>query len=477
MLFLSDMFPASILRRLFTFAFGLFFGAHFLCAQITLQVTSIPANSPQNAQVYVAGSFNNWNPGDTTYWLTLKNGSYWISLPLGSGTVEFKFTRGSWATVEGNANGQFRPNRTYTYGNGDTVKLSILSWEDLGGGGASTANKQVQLWQSSMFIPQLNRNRKIWVYLPQNYSDTSKRFPVLYMHDGQNVFDANTSFAGEWKVDEALVQLENEGYSSAIVVAIENGGTKRIDEYSPFVNAQYGGGEGDDYLDFIVQTLKPKVDSTFRTLTDANHTGIMGSSMGGIISHYAHFRHPDVFGRAGVFSPAFWFSNSFYTYTASKGKIGTPRIYQIAGELEAQIAKSTVDMDRLLKQEGFTAAELQTFIVAGGEHSEWFWAKEFRSAFLWLFQPANVSVNEVENPLGLKIFPNPASDMVHLEGEGKFRLRILDSNGIELYQTNFQNQTDINLKEVLSAQNIGLLFIHIDSGKKASVFKLMRGFY
>jgi predicted alpha/beta superfamily hydrolase len=311
------------------------------------------------------------------------------------------------------------------------LDLSILGWEDLDGGGGSnsTANEQVMIWDTAMEIPQLGRNRRVWIYLPQDYESTNKFYPVLYMHDGQNVFDASTSFAGEWEVDESLTDLENDGYRGVIVVAVDNGGSHRIDEYSPFTNPSYGGGEGDLYLDFIVETLKPKVDSTFRTLKEAKHTGIMGSSMGGLISHYAHFRNPEVFGRAGIFSPAYWFSNEYFTYTETVGKTDSSKLFILAGALESSIATGSQSMYDQLITMGYEQDELQLLISPDGNHSEWFWAREFKDVFLWLFPNDETLEVEDQKNSEIKVYPNPANGKINIEGQGSMDVKLLDLNG------------------------------------------------
>ncbi len=160
----------------------------------------------------------------------------------------------------------------------------------------------------SFIIPQLNRERRIWMYLPPDYEVSNEAYPVVYMHDAQNLFDETTSYSGEWSVDETLDRLFKDKNLKLIVVGIDNGGEKRLDEYSPWKNEKYGGGEGDAYLDFVVNTLKPYIDNNFNTLKDKTNTAIIGSSMGGLISHYAALKYPEVFGKIGVYSPAFWFS-------------------------------------------------------------------------------------------------------------------------------------------------------------------------
>jgi predicted alpha/beta superfamily hydrolase len=156
--------------------------------------------------------------------------------------------------------------------------------------------------------PQLANRRDIYVYLPPSYDHSDARYPVIYMHDGQNLFDHLISYVGEWQVDETMEALSQEGVE-AIVVGIPNKGKRRLDEYGPFRDERLKvGGSGDAYLAFIVETVKPLIDRDFRTLTAREHTGIMGSSMGGLISLYAFFRHAETFGFAGVMSPSLWFA-------------------------------------------------------------------------------------------------------------------------------------------------------------------------
>src|SRR5438067_8253158 len=143
--------------------------------------------------------------------------------------------------------------------------------------------------------PQLDNERDILVYLPPSYASGDKRYPVIYMHDGQNLFDPNTSFAGEWEVDQTLEKAARDGVE-AIVVGIPNMGPQRCDEYSPFVDAKAGGGKGDAYIAFITDTLRPLINDDFRTLTERENTGIAGSSLGGLISLYGFFRARETFG-------------------------------------------------------------------------------------------------------------------------------------------------------------------------------------
>lgn len=182
--------------------------------------------------------------------------------------------------------------------------------------------------------PQLQNGRDIIVYLPPSYEVSQKRYPVLYMHDGYNLFDEATSYIGEWQVDETMEQLSADEGLEAIVVGIPNMGKQRINEYSPFVDKQYGGGRGDDYLAFIVETLKPLIDTSFRTMPNKQNTGIMGSSMGGLISLYAFFQYPAIFGFAGVMSPSLWFAHNALIKYVSGAAYQQGHIYLDAGTRE-----------------------------------------------------------------------------------------------------------------------------------------------
>ncbi|WP_166919512.1 alpha/beta hydrolase [Flavobacterium poyangense] len=244
----------------------------------------------------------------------------------------------------------------------------------------STASKNVSTF--TIEAPQLKTSKKIWIYLPENYSSAiQKKYPVLYMHDAQNLFDAKTSYAGEWNVDEKLDSLK----AQVIVVGIEHGNDKRIDELTPFKNEKYGGGNADNYLEFIVKTLKPYIDKEYRTRPNTKNTQIMGSSLGGLVSYYALLKYPKVFGKAGVFSPSFWFSNDIYTLTEKAPKIKT-KIYFLCGDSEDEnMVKDMTKMERLLDKNRCYCLHLtQSKIVKGGQHNEKLWRDNFVTAFLWL---------------------------------------------------------------------------------------------
>jgi len=243
----------------------------------------------------------------------------------------------------------------------------------------SSASKNVSTF--TIEAPQLKTTKKIWIYLPEDYSATAKKYSVIYMHDAQNLFDSKTAYSGEWNVDEKLDSLK----VPVIVVGIEHGNDKRIDELTPFKNEKYGGGNADNYLDFIVKTLKPYIDKNYRTKPKAKNTIIMGSSLGGLVSYYATLKYPETFGKAGVFSPSFWFSNDIYTLTEKAPKIKT-KIYFLCGDKESDdMVKDMTKMERLLDTKRCYCLHLtKSKIVKGGEHNEKLWRDGFVKAVLWL---------------------------------------------------------------------------------------------
>ena len=168
----------------------------------------------------------------------------------------------------------------------------VADWE---AGGVSG-----QLLGSLVKSPQLDNERTVLLYLPASYDESDRRYPVVYLQDGQNLFDPNTAFGGQtWRVGETMTRLAGEGIE-AIVVAPYHMEKHRIQEYNPFPHWRHGRGQA--YLNFLTETLKPLIDHDFRTLDDAAHTVVGGSSMGGLISLYAACVRPSVFGRALVMS-------------------------------------------------------------------------------------------------------------------------------------------------------------------------------
>lgn len=366
-------------------------------AQVTLKVTELPPNTPEKAQLFISGDFNDWQ-ADSTALKPDGHGNYTTTLTEGKGTVEYKITRGSWNAVEGNATGGFRENRTLTFsGTPQTVEIPIESWEDISPPSPKPTAENVTVLDSAFYMPQLDKYRRIWLYLPPDYADSSKRYPVLYMQDGQNLFDTNTSYAGSWEVEKTLNRLfKEERDYGAIVVGIDNGEQDRIDEYTPWVNKAYGGGEGDPYISFIVETLKPYIDKHFRTQKEANHTALIGSSLGGLISLYGGIKYSDVFSKVGSLSPAYWINlEELKAYIdSSEVDLSSLRLYSIAGAKEAvkgyqeseQVSDDIEIINRSLKRKGLKNKNSRIQIDPDGQHNEAYWRSEFGKIYQWLFK-------------------------------------------------------------------------------------------
>lgn len=246
---------------------------------------------------------------------------------------------------------------------------------------------------SDVYSPQLDNVRDIIVYLPPSYALSSRRFPVIYMQDGQNVFDDVSSYAGEWHVDETFENLHDEGLE-AIVVAIPNVGDARITEYNPYTSSRFGAPRGDDYVRFIVNTLKPMIDADFRTLPRPESTAIAGSSMGGLISLYAWLAYPEVFGLAAVMSPSLWIARTAALDHAANAPLNHGKLYLDIGakELPRRFSKYLSGMndavqgvyDRL-RGRGIPESRLMLVRDRHGEHNEESWARRFPDAVRFLF--------------------------------------------------------------------------------------------
>ncbi|HLL44630.1 MAG TPA: alpha/beta hydrolase-fold protein, partial [Segetibacter sp.] len=249
-----------------------------------------------------------------------------------------------------------------------------------------TATAQVKLVDSAFPIPQLNRTRRIWAYMPKDYATSKKKYPVIYMQDGQNLFNEQTAAFGEWKIDETLDSLIEHGSKGAIIIGIDNGGEKRLTEYNPYDHKNYGKGEGNEYVDFLALTLKPFIDKKYRTLKDSIHTFVAGSSMGALISLYAVVKYPDVFGGAGIFSPAFETAPKIYDDVAmAKWGNAFRRFYFYAGGKESETM--VPDMNKMLATvEKKGHYETRRVLSPVGKHNEAAWAREFAYFYKFLIR-------------------------------------------------------------------------------------------
>lgn len=355
------------------------------CQTARIEIRSFPVNHSKGSPVYIAGSFNNWNPKSEHYRFHQDDkGNQFIILSLAPGNYEYKITRGGWDKVECSKDGEGIDNRKLIVSGDTTLHIDIEEWIDNipTKPKQSTAGKNVRILDTAFYIPQLNRTRRIWIYVPEDYTVSKKKYPVLYMHDGQNLFEDSSSFSGEWGVDEFM---DTTRLKQCIVVGIDNGKEKRLNEYNPYDNERFGKAEGNAYVDFMAKTLRSYINKHYRTKRNRKYTLTAGSSMGGLISMYAVLKYPKVFGVAGVFSPAFWVAPQIVDDIRVKGKKVKSKIYFYAGKQEGEtmvpgMLKAFEEMMRV------SSSKMITVIRDEGKHNETTWRKEFPLFCEWVMQ-------------------------------------------------------------------------------------------
>ncbi len=356
-------------------------------SQHSLHIILTDASPKKADNVFIAGDFNNWNPGDQHYQLKRSGRDQWeIQLTgLSTGEHNYKFTEGNWENAEANATGKAAGNRAVQIDQDAERMDTVPAWTD--GKPAvriHSASARVRIINTAFYMSSLNRTRRIWIYLPEGYdpTDSIMKYPVLYMHDGQNLFDDVTSGFGEWGVDEALDSLQKQTGKYCIVVGIDHGGEKRMTEYDPYDNQKFGKEEGIEYVDFLANELKPFIDQHYRTMPVASGTAIAGSSMGGLISAYAVLKYPHTFGAAGIFSPSFWIAPEMKQLADGPVMNLQLRFWFYAGEKESESMVSDMKTIR-----DIVAAKYKTDIAFSTDpmanHNETAWRKWFPEFYKW----------------------------------------------------------------------------------------------
>jgi predicted alpha/beta superfamily hydrolase len=352
-------------------------------AKITIRVI-MPSVTPPNSQFFISGNHpkvGDWNPGIIK--LVKQSDSFWeITLDMPKKfNFEFKITRGSWATQAIYTAGEIPPNNSFFVNEDTIVTLTPSSWQDLNfkfsGGIVGTVKYHKELKGDG-----LNYSRDLIVWLPPSYDkDTTIRYPVLYMHDGQNVFDPATSFIGyDWHVDEVADSLIRAGkIKEMIVVGVYN---------TPDRGDEYGDTKlGRAYMKFLIEKVKPLIDITYRTLRDRANTSTMGSSMGGLISFLLVWNYDSVFSQAGCLSPVFR-DNLTRTVENYKGVDKRVRLYIDNGGvgLEKELAPGCDNMLKSLHSIGFSEGNnLEWFLDANAEHNERAWSNRVWRPLTFMF--------------------------------------------------------------------------------------------
>ena len=247
----------------------------------------------------------------------------------------------------------------------------------------------------------LGNSRQVWVYLPPGYAQNpDKHYPVLYAMDGQNVFEKGTAFGGnEWHMDEAAQRAMSQGtMKEAIIVAVSNGGAKRLEEYSPKADPEYGGGGAEKFAQFLKTELKPMIDGAYRTETKPESTGVLGSSMGGLVSLYLGLAHSNTFGLVGAISPSLWFAEKdmIKSWQEHPPAQRPAKIWLDMGDNEAQGdsdhngVPDTLDNTRALRDVLLAQGQpgLMYHEIPGATHSEGSWSERIQDVLQGLLPPA-----------------------------------------------------------------------------------------
>lgn len=361
---------------------------------LELQV-KVPEYTPD--QLVIIGNhefIGNWS--EQSHRLTkLDSTTYTTTIRVPKGTsLEFKFTLGSWETVQKDQFFQDTNNFIVIAQDSDLIQLQVHNFA-----GFETDSQNHTRIGHFQFLrkfesKKLGNFRNVIIYLPPSYkTDSRKEYPVLYMNDGNNLFDANTAFMGrEWEVDNTTEELISKKLIEEIIIVGVYNTMGRLEEYTPTKSKQHGGGKANLYLDFICHELMPVIQEKFRVKTGPKNTGLMGSSLGGLISLYAGFEYAEYFGKVGVISPSLWWDEKymFQKYIPQQEKNDT-QIWIDMGTKEGMDSKGvshalldTQDMYKLLKEKGYQS-KLFYFEHENAAHDEYAWASRMHMPLLFFY--------------------------------------------------------------------------------------------
>ncbi|NQU50153.1 MAG: alpha/beta hydrolase [Planctomycetes bacterium] len=377
--------------------------------ELRIEISAPDARGP----LYLAGTFNQWNPGAAAWRLKQivpanseainQQPTTWVievaKEKLSHSPIEFKITRGSWQTVEVNADLSDIDNRTLTAEDLlSPLKLKVAAWaDDRSETGAEKGTVTGKLDVFDFASKRLKNSRKIRVWLPPGYSDTAnaeRSYPVLYMHDGQNLFDKRTSFMGaEWKADETATKLiQSKKIPPFIIVGIDNTGARSAEYNPPFTYQGDVANIGDRYLDFILSELMPAIAVRYRIATGPENTSLGGSSYGGNITLYALLRHPEVFGQVIVESPAILAFGGALLDRCLANYNWPQRMFVACGTRESKnervqknYIRSIEALRRTFAKQKIPATRVKLIEEDGALHNETAWARRLPAALEFLF--------------------------------------------------------------------------------------------
>jgi len=339
--------------------------------------------------VYISGNFNYWVTQDKNYEMErVGQGLYHYKFSEDFVYPEellYKFTRGDWSEVEIDKYGNRTENRSCKQSQG-LRREHVEKWRHNWLPFKKNFLPIIHLISEEFEIPQLNKTRKVWALLPHDYETATEQYPVLYLQDAQNLFNEKAKY-GNWEIDKKLAVMAEYNIGKIIIIAVEHAEKERIIEYN-VGNTVLGNGQGKKYIRFIADTLKPFVDSNFRTKPEREYTGIGGSSMGGLVSIFSGIMYPEVFGKLMIFSPSLWVVPKIKLSFLEMEEPQDTRIYLYAGGEESTTLIDHVKTfkKRLSNKTGISdKMKVRLSINMQGKHSETYWSDEFPKAIEWLF--------------------------------------------------------------------------------------------
>jgi len=355
--------------------------------------------------VYITGNFCGWSIDHEA--LSLQpagNGRYTIDLPVNDtwpDPIEYKYYRGGEGSLELDEAGAQTSNRMVIR-QAMTVCDEVPFWQWQG----QAINPAFLPLEHTLYIPYpgSDMTRRVQVALPYDYETSGKSYPVLYLNDGQNLMREGEGY-GSWITEVRLAQLASREQHEVIVVAIDHAGSARMAEYT-VETVKPGLGKGRTYLRFVVNTIKPTIDATFRTLPDGAHTGIGGSSLGGLISVWAGLLYPDVFGKWLVFSPALWISPGVYRAAKQCKLADYTKVYLYGGESESKYMVPNLNrLQANLRCDAEACAYLQKAVDPAGLHEESRWSLELIRSIPWLFFNDATAINKATETNQVAVVP------------------------------------------------------------------------
>lgn len=339
--------------------------------------------------VYISGNFNNWDTQDQKFMMEkIGSGLYHFKFDSNFDYPEellYKFTKGDWSEVEIDKYGNRTENRSCRQHKG-VKKEHVDKWRKNWLPFKPNFLPKVHLISEEFEIPQLNKTRRIWALLPYDYENSKENYPVLYLQDAQNLFNEKAKY-GNWEIDKKLAVMSEYHIGKIIIIAIEHAEHDRIKEYN-VGKTILGVGQGKKYIRFITDTLKPFIDKQFRTKPEREHTGIGGSSMGGLVSIFSGIMYPEVYGKLMIFSPSLWVVPKMDFTNIDFSEPSDTKIYLYAGGDESVTMVQHVKKFKksMIKNE-FVASKMKINLSINkqGTHSETYWSDEFPKAIEWLF--------------------------------------------------------------------------------------------